>query len=59
MNILQYLKEVRVELGKVTWPDRASVIKLTSIILIASLVTGFYIGGLDLTFTSILGMFLK
>ena len=59
MFILNYLKEVRVELGKVSWPDRAVVVRLTSIILIASLVTGLYIGGLDLGFTSILGMFLK
>lgn len=59
MNMVQYLKEVRVELAKVTWPDRASVIKLTSIILLASLLTGLYVGGLDLGFTSILGIFLK
>lgn len=59
MNMVQYLKEVRVELTKVTWPDRAGVTRLTAIILIASLVTGLYIGGLDFGFTSLLGMFLK
>ncbi len=59
MNLLTYLREVRVELTKVTWPTRAAVTRLTAVILIASLVTGLYIGGLDYTFTSILGMFLK
>lgn len=59
MKIVQYLQEVRVELGKVSWPDSAAVVRLTSIILIASLITGLYIGGLDLGFTSILGLFLK
>jgi preprotein translocase subunit SecE len=59
MNILTYLKEVRVELGKVSWPTRAEAIKLTVIILAASLATGLYVGGLDLVFTNILGIFLK
>ena len=59
MNILQYLKEVRVELAKVTWPTRAEALHLTYIIIGASLAVGLYIGGLDLLFTNLLGFFLK
>ena len=59
MNIMQYLKEVRVELGKVTWPTRAEATHLTLIIIIASLVVGLYIGGLDIVFTNLLGVFLE
>lgn len=59
MNILQYLKEVRVELGKVSWPTRTESTHLTIIIIGASLVVGLYIGGLDYIFTSLLGIFLK
>ena len=59
MNLLKYLKEVRVELGKVTWPTRAEATHLTIIILLSSLAVGLYIGGLDLAFTSLLGTFLK
>jgi len=59
MNIVNYLKEVRVELTKVTWPTRKEATYLTVIILVASLATGLYIGGLDLAFTSLLGLFLK
>ena len=59
MNIIQYLKEVRVELTKVTWPTRAEATHLTLIILGASLSVGLYIGGLDFIFTSLLGTFLK
>lgn len=59
MNIIQYLKEVRVELTKVTWPTRADTTHLTLIILAASLAVGLYIGGLDFIFTSLLGTFLK
>mgnify|MGYP001609084458 CR=1 FL=1 len=59
MNILTYLKEVRIELSKVTWPTRAESTHLTIIIIVASLAVGLYIGGLDLVFTSLLGTFLK
>jgi len=59
MNLLTYLKEVRVELTKVTWPTRQETIKLTLVIIIASLAVGLYIGGLDILFTNLLGMFLK
>ncbi len=59
MNLLTYLKEVRVELTKVSWPTRAEAVKLTTIILAASLAVGLYVGGLDVVFTNLLGMFLK
>jgi preprotein translocase subunit SecE len=59
MNLLKYLQEVRVELGKVTWPTRVEATHLTIIILLASLAVGLYIGGLDFVFTSLLGTFLK
>lgn len=59
MNLLTYLKEVRVELTKVTWPTRAEATHLTLIILGASLAVGLYVGGLDYVFTSLLGTILK
>lgn len=59
MNIINYLKEVRVELTKVTWPTRKEATHLTLIILGASLAVGLYVGGLDYIFTSLLGTILK
>lgn len=59
MNIVKYLGEVKVELGKVTWPTREEATKLTLVILLASLAVGLYVGGLDVLFTTLLGNFLK
>ncbi len=59
MNLLTYFKEVRLELGKVTWPTRVEATKLTLIIILASLAVGLYVGGLDVLFTNLLGLFLK
>lgn len=55
MKIKKYLKDVYIELTKVTWPTRQQAIKMTAVVLGASLLVGLYIGGLDLMFTSILG----
>lgn len=59
MNVLTYLKEVRIELAKVSWPTRDESIHLTMIIIGASLLVGLYVGGLDYLFTNLLGLFLK
>lgn len=59
MNVFTYLNEVKAELGKVSWPTRATATKLTLIIVGASLAVGLYVGGLDYVFTNLLGIFLK
>lgn len=48
---IEFLKEVRVELSKVTWPTRNEVIKLTIIVIGVSVAIGLYIGGLDILLT--------
>jgi len=53
-TIINFLKGVRTELKKVTWPKREEVIKLTLVVFIFSAIAAFYLGGLDLAFTKIL-----
>lgn len=59
MKLLQYIREVRAELTRVTWPTRQEALQLTIVILVVSLVVGIYVGGLDLLFTNLLGIILK
>ena len=59
MKGFKYLKEVRLELTKVTWPKREEVIRLTLVVFIFSVVVGLYLGGLDLTFTKLLETFVR
>lgn len=54
-----FLKEVRSELGKVVWPTRDEVVKLTAIVILLSLVIGVYIGGLDFIFTKFTDLLVK
>ncbi|MCL5434915.1 MAG: preprotein translocase subunit SecE [Patescibacteria group bacterium] len=54
-----FLKEVNEELKKVVWPTRNEVIRLTTVVLIVSLIVGLYLGGLDFILTKILALFIK
>lgn len=49
-----FIKEVRTELTKVTWPTRQDTIRLTLIVVAISVAVGLYLGGLDLLFTQML-----
>lgn len=46
-----FIKEVKGELGKVIWPTRDEVIKLTIVVVAVSFAMGIYIGGLDFIMT--------
>ena len=59
MKVFIFLREVRAELEKIVWPTRAETVRLTSLVLILSIIVGLYVGGLDFLFTSIVNSFLK
>jgi len=54
-----FLKEVREELKKVVWPTRDEVIRLTAVVIIVSLLVGFFLGALDFVFVNITKLLLK
>lgn len=58
-KVVKYLKEVKAELTKVTWPKRKEVVKLTLIVLFISSIIAFYVGVLDLGFTKLLEIILS
>ncbi len=58
-DTLQFLREVRVELKKVTWPSRAEVIGSTAVVIVASFLFAFFLGAVDLVLQSLLGLVLR
>jgi preprotein translocase subunit SecE len=56
---ITFLKEVRDELKKVVWPTRDEVVRLTSIVILVSLLVGFFLGGLDYVFTTLMTLIIK
>lgn len=52
-------RDIIEELKKVTWPSRKETIKLTTIVIVISLIIGAYIGIIDVLLTKLLEMFTK
>jgi len=59
MNPVGFLREVKGELEKVTFPKRAEVIRLTVVVITISLLVGGYLGGLDFLFLNLLEIIIK
>lgn len=48
-----FLKEVRTELSKVSWPSRAQATRLTLIVIAVFVVAAIFLGAFDLFFTKL------
>jgi preprotein translocase subunit SecE len=48
-----YLRDVRGEMKKVTWPSRADMIKTTIAVIVISLFFGIYLFGVDFVFARV------
>jgi len=55
----KFIKEVKAELLKVTWPTKKEVVRLTSIVVAISLFVGLYIGLLDFIFTKLIQLIIR
>lgn len=54
-----FLKEVRSEMSKVSWPTRQETVRLTEIVIGASIVVALFIGSLDFVFTKLMELLIK
>ena len=51
--VVRYVRETRVELGKVSWPTRQEAINLTIVVLAVTLTMAIFLGSLDYVFTKL------
>jgi len=58
-KVIQFFREVRIELGKVTWPSRDEMIGSTVIVIVLSLIMSIYIGVLDFLLSSVFGRLIR
>lgn len=56
---VRFLREVRVEMKKVTWPQRKEIIGSTAVVIVASFLVSFFLGFVDLTLQKLLGFIVK
>ena len=58
-KIKKFLKEVRVELTKVTWPTPSELRATTTVVIITSFIMAVFIGIVDLGLAQIIGVLLR
>jgi len=58
VKIAQFLREVRTELRKVTWPSWKATVGSTSVVVVVVVIMSVYLGLVDLGLTSIIKLIL-
>jgi preprotein translocase subunit SecE len=58
-KLIQFLKEVKIELTKVTWPKREELVGSTTVVLILSVILAVFIGVVDLIIRNIIFLILR
>ncbi|HYO47677.1 MAG TPA: preprotein translocase subunit SecE [Gemmatimonadota bacterium] len=58
-KLRNFLREVRVEMEKVTWPGRQEVRAATLVIIALVLLLAAFIGGVDFLVSRVLGLFFR
>lgn len=58
-KIIQFFKDVRVELTKVVWPSRREALKITGIVIFFSLFVAVFLGLVDYGLAKLLTLFLN
>jgi preprotein translocase subunit SecE len=58
-KLKKFLREVRAEMEKVTWPGRQEVQAATLVIIALVLILAVFIGGVDFVVSRLLGLFFR
>ncbi len=58
-KIIQFFREVRIEIKKISWPQRNETIASTSIVIIIVLVIGLFLGIVDVGLSRIIKIILS
>jgi preprotein translocase subunit SecE len=58
-NIIQFLREVKVELKKVTWPSRKQTIGSTVVVIILVLIVSLFLGVVDIGLSNLVRVVLQ
>jgi len=58
-RLTSYLKGVRAEVSRVSWPTRNEVISLTALILLLTVIVTVYIWGVDGIIGTVLRLFIR
>ncbi len=58
-KIQEFLREVKIELKKVTWPSRKETLASTAVVLITVIISATFLGLVDFILSKIIRVFLS
>ena len=58
-KVTNFLKEVKVELGKVSWSTRKELLSSTVVVIVSTAILAVFIGAIDLSLSKILSTVFK
>jgi len=58
-KLIKFLKEVKIELAKVSWPKREELWESTMIVIVVSLIMAVFIGVVDLLLSRGVGLIMR
>ena len=58
-QIKKFIEEVKVEFGKIVWPDKKMTLGLTGIVIVLTFVISAYLGSVDFLLGNIVSSFLR
>jgi preprotein translocase subunit SecE len=58
-GFMRFLRDVRIEMGKVTWPTRKDLVQSTIVVLVAVAIATAYTGVLDTVFSKAVDLILR
>ena len=56
---VRFVREVRVEMKKVTWPQRKEIIGSTAVVILASFLVSLFLGFVDLVVQKLLTLIIR
>lgn len=58
-QIKRFIDEVKVEFGKIVWPEKKVTMGLTGIVIVLTIVVSAYLGSVDLLLGKLVSAFLR
>lgn len=58
-KVINFIREARAELKKVTWPNRKQLISSTIVVMITVIIVAIFLGVVDLVFSRIVAIILQ
>ncbi len=58
-RVVRYLREVRTEMGKVTWPQKKEIIGSTLVVIVSVFLVSFFLGLVDLGLQKLVALVLR